>query len=695
MPRFNQTKDDKIIEKNQETSPGLYISTGEIEHGDYDSKDWKDLIKDYIEMINGDCVASTTVEILKYPLSNAKKNILPGDKMDNDSIEAARYVDWALEGLVNGFQYYKDHLLMAIDFGFAMHEKIIKNNDKYVTREGKSLRTNRIIKLQPIMPETIYEWHFKRGSYDLFEIIQEYREIDGGTSYPVIPIEKLDLFTYNKRFDDPRGKGVLRPVRLFYRLKKDTAIGKATATQRGAGIPAIGVMGNPGAEESKIQRVARSMQLGAQSYVSYDMNKMKIELLEPKNQADVMPFLDYLDRQMFFNTNTEFLTSGIGQNGSRAATSEHKAPYELKITNVLRLVEDHLQKLTDEIINISPYASLPKEKKPVFNLSVVTQADLTSVSNQLKTLYESVLTKREGDEDYIRKMFNFPMDNTLSGSNIQDEVKEDQEVIKEGELCGCGCGNHKLNDRKWTSREFRLEKANEVLQDIKATSESQMEMVIKKVLKDAGKQLIDNPDKPLKLRHQSEMINRMMKQFNVAFELGKEDVIAEFNKIAKKEQVRLQLTPNQERVKSNRILRSIDRLFNDIKFTLEDKVDNLTDQQKTSSSFMLGWVLTFLDKFKGSRRKVLTEVDGGYIAGRSDSNKNIAKDVRFWFYSAKLDQNLCDNCAPFDGSIFTSQEIRNNSSLSLTGENVNLGCLGLLGNNKCRCVLIPTESEVV
>ena len=51
---------------------------------------------------------------------------------------------------------------------------------------------------------------------------------------------------------------------------------------------------------------------------------------------------EFFNREIFFNTLSEFMTSGIGQNGSRAATSEHKSAYELAANYILQTIEENI-----------------------------------------------------------------------------------------------------------------------------------------------------------------------------------------------------------------------------------------------------------------------------------------------------------------------------------------------------------------
>jgi hypothetical protein len=699
MPRYKMQKDDlhilqkeksdsKSTESQQESAPGLIISGGEIEHGEFDTKDWYSLIDDYTKMRNGDPVISTTTDILKYPMMMASRIVTPGSNTDRAK-EAAEFVDWTFENLVDGFDYLKYHKLLALDFGVSVHEVIVKNNVKF---NGKTV--NRLVKLAPIMPETIVQWHYNKSNFELEGIQQEKRTPDAGSQQVDIPVEKLEIFTYNKEFDDVRGRSMLRPIRTAWSSKSKLLINKVIATQRGAGIVSIQTDGAPSTiDQAKLKTLARTLSQGVNTYSILDKNKAVLSLLTPQNQQDIMQLMEYLDRQIFFNTMTEFLTAGIGQNGSRAATSEHKSAYELSANYILSQLETDFQDLTDRIIDSSVFATLEPAEKPIFTFAAITQTDLFQMSQMFVNLFNpanGLLQKKDGDLEHIREMFGLP--NTAVDRKVGENIDENASEQKE-QLNQLAQKTIKVERRKLHECEVALEKASEMLEEIENVSRVEIDSVLKKALKDAGEQLEHNPTGEIELRYRRELAQKMIKQYGHAFESGQRDVMQEFEKIEGANKIELSLTPKQKEKKNKRIDRAVDKLYYDVRTTLEDKVEVLGPEKILASGGFVAWALSFLDKFKGAKRKILTEVDGGYVQGRGDSQKKIKKDVQTWFYSARLHKNLCDNCAPYDGQIFTTEEVEGDTNLNFAGSNVNTSCLGLLGPNHCWCTLVPFKMK--
>lgn len=694
MPVFNETTDDKLIKKNQDTTPGLFVSSGIIDHGDYDQKDWYDLIKDYTEMRNLDPVIKGSSDSLVYPILASERIIRPS----NDTPEAkeiARYIDWSFDNLTKGFQYLKYHKLLAIFFGCSIHEIVVKRNDIYIDSLGKKRPTNRIIKMAPIMPETVQEWQFDEETFDLLGIKQEKRIVNGGSVDIEIPIEKLNILTFNEEFDDPRGNSLLRPIRMSWESKKKVLLTKVLQSQRGAGIPRIETQGLLNtAEAAKVNQLGRTLAQGVNSYISYDVSKMKVDLLEPVGQNDVLPLLEYLNREIFFNTLTEFLTAGIGQNGSRAATSEHKSAYELSASYILQVLEDNFQALSNQMVAISYYGNQPKENWPIFNFGAIVQTDLTNTATQLEKLINSGwVQKRAGDEDQIREAFSLPTGDleAEAGNQTENEEEEAVAVIEEGEMCSCG-GTFTLSHRRELSDNekyvFELASAQDFYLNIQDKTQNILDKYIGKMFDSIIEQVErKGQDTNLTIPYKGLLTKELLELYQDGFNRGERDVNKEINKVVK-QNTALQIDPKKIVIKKKSIDRFVTRLITNVATISEDRL------QKVSAEFIAkkGGVKVYLDVikdgFKTDRRAVASEVEASYIDGRGETIKARKSEIQLWEYSAILDNNLCEICGPFDGNQITYEEMKDFDLQP--AKPVNLNCLG---KNNCRCVLIPSQAS--
>jgi hypothetical protein len=405
----------------KETTSGLYVSAGEISV-DYDKVDWKELLEDYTNMRNGGAVESTTVSILKHPILKA------GYAIEHKDPLIVEYIEWCFSKLIdtfgcdNGIDEFLEHLFLALEMGTSFFEKVYKCG--VYTPDGKI--TNIIQRLAPFKPETIWEFHYNEDM--IFSGIRHERRENNTLLFVDIPAEKLFFYAHNAEYGDPRGRSEFRPIRNFYKIKKDIILATARAQQRGAGIPEVHSTktGLSDAEKNNLNSIGRSIGNMKSGYIITDANT-EIKLHSLQIQGSPEATLEYLNREMFFNTLTEFMSSGIGSNGSRAATSEHKGSYELKVGAITHSVEKRLDTLLREMIDISCYSGIAEY--PRFKFNRIDSLDVIAASNAIAKLYETtLLVKQEGDEDFIRGLFKLPEKKLINGVEVVNKIETPEQV---------------------------------------------------------------------------------------------------------------------------------------------------------------------------------------------------------------------------------------------------------------------------
>lgn len=652
MPKFNKVSDDKIIEKNQQTTTGLFVSAGEIQAGENDTKDWNDLQVDYQNMRNGSGIISTTLEAVTYPIL-ASDWILE-TKMRTELAEKAKdYVEWTFNNL--DFFTFLRHQLLAVPYGLQIHEKIWKQGANYQNKP-----VNQLIKLAPIMNETIYK--FLYDDYKGFIGIQhERREVDSGSSFIDIDSSKLHYISYNHEFGDIRGRSALRPIRLSWESKLKLLKSKVIATQRGAGIPLIGVQGNLSeSSQALVKKLGRTIAQMSNGYAVYDMQSMKIDLIEPKSNADVVPMLEYLNREIFYNLLVEFLAAGLGQNGSRAATGEHKAPYEMTVNYIQSWLERNINVLIRDIILNSHLAKISEAELPLFKFDNPKSQDMKKVAETLNLMTQSgLIQKAPGDEEFFRKSFGFPLPETVEPVTLSSK---------------CLAKKTKRELTKLENEVFQLDSANEHFLTTQEKVENELSKYLNKILTDIADQLKYNHKKDIEVRFFRELNNKLQTLYSQGYNRGSRDINIELSKKTTK----LAIVDR----KSKKIERRLKTLFSIIKNTVETKLDNMSAEAIKKKGGISKYVMGFETQFRMPQRNVITSVQSGYTDGRGE--EMLKSDAQLFTYTAILDQNLCDQCAPLDGAKMTREEVIE-AGLNFVHP-VNPDCDG---DDKCRCQLIP------
>lgn len=700
MPKYNEQPDDEIIKREQQTNSGITASAGEIEHSDWDTKDWFELQQDYVNMMNGCPVISTTWKLIEYPLMQAKLNIDVGPSKSDRSKEAADYLRWCFDNLNRKESYLRKHKLKAIWSGVSFHECIEKKGDKYnYLQDGKEFNklTNRIIKLSYIGNDTINRIELDDVN-NLLWIEHKRRRIEnakekefGAAVETLIPIEakKLHWYTFNEDADDIRGQSILRPVRYYYIAAQKILESKVVATQRGAGIIGIETQGTlQGKAKTDMEKVGRTIASMSNGYYMIDATKAKVVLNELKGQQDIMPLIQFINRMKFYNTMSQFLVAGIGESGSRAATEQHKAPYELALNYINTDLSRNYQDLADYFINISYLAPMVKEDYPIIRFSSVTQSDMKREAEVYKLFFEAGMPLTDVDWNMIREHLNLPATETNIKTDKQTLVDENQgtgqDIKPENQMSMAHkekARNIKPEILEFESNIFELQSATEHFLTTQDKVTNEIDGVIHKLFLDIVGQLKRNRKANIDMRYQGELIKKLIGLYEEGYNRGESDVKKEVGKLSKN--IELALDNSGKKEAKNNIDKLVNKFYTNIKTRIETNMSKVNDKYIEKKGGLENYILELESGFAYDRRDLITEVEAGYTNGRGETLFDLKGKIETYLYSAVVDKSLCDNCAPFDGNIFTYDELQS-QGLQLTHP-VNPDCLG--GSND-RCQII-------
>lgn len=664
----------------KETTPGLFVTAGEISE-DYDKVDWRELLEDYTNMRNGGAVESTTVSILKYPILRA------GWTIEHDDSKVVEYVEWCLDQMVDsfgdneGFQELLNHMLIALEFGCAFFEKVYQQG--VYTNDGKI--TNIIKRCAPFKPETIFRFNYNEEM--MFSGIEHERRAENSmTTFVKVPAEKLFFYSHNAEFGDPRGRSELRPIRNLYKIKKDILLATARSQQRGAGIPEIQALksGLSPEEKANLNAIGRSIGNMKSGYVVTDEN-IKITLHSLQMQGSPEKTLEFIDRQMFFNTLTEFMTSGIGQSGSRSATEEHKGSYELKCGVVIMSIEKRINSLIREMCDISYLGKL--KKYPVFKINALNQIDIVSVADSIATLYEkAILVKQEGDEEFIRGLFKMPeKTEQIKTPTLSLKAQTEKPRLWDKDKIKLSLVLSSEDQLKFVKDNFATEATNKLYISTQEESERIILDVMRKYVNYIAKQK-DSGEK-VELKYDVELSNRLNKLYKKSFSEGVKQFYKEME-LSQGKKLSTPLTVPEEKMigTSQSITRYAGRLLFNVKTVVEDQIEVDILPGETAAEYTTR--IDFLGGFKTDKRTLIQKTADGYLDGRSEALVDNKDKVELYYYNSVLDQSLCHNCAVLTGSVMTLDEAQSIGLVTGKGR-INSNCLG--GIWKCRCNLVPYQ----
>jgi hypothetical protein len=342
-----------------------------------------------------------------------------------------------------------------------------------------------------------------------------------------------------------------------------------------------------------------------------------------------------------------------------------------------------MQELCDEMIEISHLGNISYDEYPKFKFNSVNQIDLSQTAVNLTSLYEKqIVSKREGDEQYIRELFGLPEIAEVEVVNdVDDEVSADKLLSKSFQI-------NKRHDNV-----FDVEKANNTFLE----SQEKIDIIIKKyydqLLAEFATQAEADIEKaknnlriPMILKEK--FVEELEEEYNEIYKTGSSDVVAELLLLGVVSAVIGKDSPiNKTKIKM--VDKMASKLLNNTKTVVEKTISKTNETIIKNAGGVKEYFTRFDDYLKNDKRDIRVEVQEGYQDGRGEVMKENKEKIIKYQYDATLDQNLCEECAPHDGKVYTIDEI-NELGFNIGGA-VNPECHGLRGGNQCRCQLLPFE----
>ena len=729
--RYNSTY---TSEKSRKTNSGIFISGGKIEQSDFDDIDYRELMQDYTNMRNDDSIASSSIDILLFPILNSKYKIMPGylegEKPSDISIEAAEYVADIIYNLRCGLKYYQRHKLLALYYGFAIFEKVW---EKGTTSKNNKI-TNLLVDMYPIQHDTIYQWKYDEKA-NFIGIKQEQRIPEKGYKHIDIESQYLHVYTPFEEFKNIQGRSLLRPSRLVWKIKKQVWLSSGRASTRGAGIPEFKITptGNEKIDattKSTIETIARNVGNSENAYVITQKDAVEFTLHTLQNQEMNLQLIQQANTEMFYNTLSEFVTSGIGGNGSRAATSEHKSPYFDALDTIVQTYQDNEDVLIREIIDNSYYYGKLKEwEYPYCVLERAKDTDVLSVGALLNSLIASkTITNTPDLEIYIRNMLGLPekteeeieqykeekkqeyienqipMQEDSNGVQSTEETKdtkdtEETEVEEENNI------KNKDENIKEEGKELKHDHIHQLSEEIEDeifelqsalininTAEIKSETIIndifEKLIEDIANKLNRDQKTEIKLPYKKEFYDRLASVYNNVYKNGQMDIRKEYAKIAGTQLAKLE--PIKVEGDNEKLRVKIDTLYDALESSIKNDLLLVNKNNIENNGGMKNYII---DRFSDTQKKLKAELksisSGGYISGRNDQLTELEtidpELKRLYMNKLEAYERVCEVCRPLNFMTMSRDEAEY-VGLNFDGSPVNPLCLG--GVN-CKCTWRP------
>lgn len=273
--------------------------------------------KQYEQMTMNDSAVDVSLRAGKAPVMGADFFVEPYDG-EKENIEIAEFVRFNLmEGMTIPFLTVMDDILRFFEFGHSILEPVYEQREWAPNRSGANRRKYTMLRKLAIRhPTTIKDYLYDDNGGPL-GINQLAIDSTGRTKEVRIPIDKLIIFTLNKRGGDLTGKSLLRTAYKHWYYKDHLYKIDAIQKERHAlGVPRVALP--PGySDDDKnaaielVKNVRANEEAGFVQPPGYVMDFVKVE----GQLVDVMKSVEHHNGMIMLNVMVQFLLLGIQDAG--------------------------------------------------------------------------------------------------------------------------------------------------------------------------------------------------------------------------------------------------------------------------------------------------------------------------------------------------------------------------------------------
>lgn len=291
---------------------------GIIRQEDYNPLlDGEEAVKEYEKMRRSDAQVKATLQVIKLPLRSASWKAIPPEDADDHDRAVADFVNANLfddDGLDTGWDYVLRHILLQLEFGFSVLEKIWTVDDAGFFR---------LKRLAPRLPKTVREWHV--DEFGQLKVVRQWAPKNGYWGYLDIPAKYCCVFVHEREGDNYFGISMLRSAYKHWFYKEQCyRIDGVRLDRFGVGIP-VGTIVEGGSvskdELDAVEKILKGLRSNERAYLIEKAGKVTFRILTPDGgrggASDLMASVEHHDQQIARNILAGFLTKdGNGQLGA-------------------------------------------------------------------------------------------------------------------------------------------------------------------------------------------------------------------------------------------------------------------------------------------------------------------------------------------------------------------------------------------
>jgi hypothetical protein len=261
-----------------------------------------------------------------------------------DAKDVAEFVAFnLLEGTNAPFLMILEDALRMYEFGFSVFEKVYEQREWAPKRTMANRRKYTMLrKLAPRPTPTIQEIKYDDNGGPV-SIVQGAVRANGKPEKVEIPVEKLLIFSNNRKGGNLEGKSLLRTAyRPWFFKSQLYNIDGIQKERHGMGFPTIELMpGYKSTDKAAALEMVTNIRTNERGGAVLPPG-WKLSFLElPGQPVDVMRSIEHHNGNIMLNTMTQFLLLGVeGSGGGRATSGAHQDMFNKSLRYVANLICD-------------------------------------------------------------------------------------------------------------------------------------------------------------------------------------------------------------------------------------------------------------------------------------------------------------------------------------------------------------------
>jgi hypothetical protein len=299
----------------------------------------------YEQMTNGDAAVDVSLRASKMPILGAMYFVEPFDDTD-EALDIAEFVEYnLLQGAGAPLLNVLEDILRMYEYGFSVLEKVYETREWAPKRTGANRRNYTMLKkLAPRPTPTIATINYDDNGGPL-SITQNALDAKNKVTKVDIEIQKLIIFTNNRKGGNLEGKSLLRTSRTHWYFKSNLYnIDGIQKERHGMGFPVVDLPpGYTDLDKAAAYELVTNIRTNERGGAVLPPNWILRFLDIPGNPVNVMESVEHHNGMIMLNTMTQFLLLGLeGTGGGRATSGSHQDMFTKSLRHVGNLICDSI-----------------------------------------------------------------------------------------------------------------------------------------------------------------------------------------------------------------------------------------------------------------------------------------------------------------------------------------------------------------